>query len=250
MIKRAQVTIFIILAIIIVAGIVFFFFGDKFNFTQPLSENPQAFMEKCIKDSVAISEETLLKSNGFLKVENNFVLYNQEKIPYMCTTSEFYSPCVPQEPAFLSSIQTIMGNKVARDAEDCFAELITDLKSRGYVVQRDSKSVSLEIRQGEIFVSTDKPIFLKKDETQTEIAPLEISYPSALFDLIKIEQTIVNYESTLCEFDLLNWQRYENQIQITRTRTSDQTKIYTLKDRNSEKQIKFAIKTCVMPAGI
>jgi len=248
--KRAQVTLFIILAIVIVASLLFFFFSDKFNSDSINTNNPQSFFDKCIKDSIRESENTLLNSNGFTKVEDNFILYNKEKIPYLCTTSEFYTSCTPQEPAFLSSIQTIMENKVSRDTENCLVSFTKDMESKGYQLTKEKSNVTLTIRKGEISVEMGKPIFLKKDETSTEIPPIKVYYSSSLFDLVKTAQTIVNYESSLCEFDLLNWQKYENQIQIARFRTSDQTKIYTLTDRNSEKQIKFAIKTCVMPAGI
>ena len=39
-------------------------------------------------------------------------------------------------------------------------------------------------------------------------------------------------------------------ISIETHRTSDQTKIYLLKERRTEHELKFAVKTCVLPAGI
>ncbi len=228
----------------------FFFFGDKIKFTPSASKNPQAFMDQCIKNSIKESETLILQSNGFTKIEDNFILYNKEKVPYLCTTAEFYTSCTPQEPAFLNSIQTLMENKVSRDAENCFIQLTDDLESSGYSVTREKSGTSIAIRKGEIFASTNNSIVLRKDEISTEIAPMQVSYSSGLFDLIKTAQTIVNYESSLCEFDLINWQRFENPVKITRFRTSDQTKIYTLTDRISDKQIKFAVRTCIMPAGI
>jgi hypothetical protein len=248
--NRGQVTLFIILAFIIVAGIAYFFFGDKINFTPFKSEDPQQFIEKCMIDSISVAESTLLKSNGFLKIDDNFIIYNQEKIPYLCTTSEYYTPCMPQEPAIIGATQKLIENKVTRETENCFNQLLEDYQDKGYQVKRPNSTLVVEILSGKIEATINSPLYIKKDEQVMEIKQIKASYPSTLFDLLKLEQAIVNYESSLCEFDLLNWQKYENQIFITRFRASDQTKIYTLKDRYSDKQIKFAIRTCVMPAGI
>lgn len=39
-------------------------------------------------------------------------------------------------------------------------------------------------------------------------------------------------------------------IKIDRFVTGDQTKIYTITDKLTNKKFSFAIKTCVLPAGI
>jgi len=68
--------------------------------------------------------------------------------------------------------------------------------------------------------------------------------------MLKLEQTIVNYETTECDFDKMGWMNEDNTLLISKFSTSDQTEIYSIKDRLTDREIKFAIKTCVLPAGI
>ena len=68
--------------------------------------------------------------------------------------------------------------------------------------------------------------------------------------MIKLVQTIVNSETSTCDFDKEAWMRKDNSIVIYRTSLSDQTEVYTLRERLTEREIKFAIKTCVLPAAL
>lgn len=250
--KRGQVTIFIIVAILVVAVIVFsFLYSDKLGFTNSPAQNPESYIRNCIMDSIKQSEDLLLKSNGYPQItSDNYILYNKEKIPYLCTVSEFYSSCIPQEPAFFNYIKKLMENKVAMDAENCLRGTKKDLESRGFDVREDPGQINLTIEKDLIIAKLSKSIYASRDEDSVEISDVEVSYGTNFYDIIKLEQTIINYESTLCEFNAMNWMKYDSSIIISTTRTSDQTKVYTLKDRLTPKQIKFAIKTCTLPAGI
>jgi hypothetical protein len=250
--KNAQVTIFIIVAIIIVAVIIFaFFYSDNIGFSSSPAQNPEAYLKNCISNSIKQSEEIILKTNGYPQLNSdNYMLYSKEKIPYLCTVSEFYSPCIPQEPAFFNYIRKLMENKIAMDTEACLTALKKDLDRKGFNVKEDPGQVNLAIEKDFIFVKLSKKIYASRAEDSLAIAGVEVSYGTNLYDLIKLEQTIVNYESTLCEFNAMNWMRFDPSIIIDMTRTSDSTKVYTLQDRLTDRKIKFAIKTCVLPAGI
>ena len=250
--KSAQVTIFIILGILIVAGIILYFvLSGNFSVTSGPSENPKAYMQKCVTDSVIASQDAILQANGFpARNLTNYILYNKEKIPYLCSVSMFYIACVPQEPALLNKIQTTMEDKVAIDTESCWQSLKQDYSRKGYSAEENDSGINLSIERGFVQVSLNKVLYLTKDQDSIQLKDLVFQQPSPMFGLIDLEQTIVNYESTYCGFDALKWMQSENTILISTTRTSDQTKVYTIKDRETQKQIKFAIKTCVLPAGI
>lgn len=250
--KKAQVTLFIILAIFIVAVIVLIaYFSGNLKFLDSGFDSPEDFLQDCISNSIIEAEKIVLESNGYPEKDfNNTILYNSEKIPYLCSVSEFYSPCVPQEPAFLNKIRNIIQNKVARDTEECYSALDSEWGRKGYIVTKNASKTTVSINKDYIKVVVDKTIFLTKDEDSTKIQNPEVRHPSALYDLIKMAQTIVNYESTICEFNYLNWMKYDHKIFINRFTASDQTKIYTLRDSITNQQIKFATKSCALPAGI
>ncbi len=250
--KKGQVTIFIIIALLIVAIIlILLYYTGKISFTNSPAQNPEAYLKNCMLTSVKESETILLESNGYPQLNSdNYILYNKERIPYLCTVSEFYTPCIPQEPAFFSYISNLMENKVVRDTDACLKTLVGDLEAKGYTVQVDPGNTSLKIQKEFIRVDFGKRIYATRTEDSKQISNVEVVYGTKFYDIIKLEQTIVNYESTICEFNKMNWMRYNNEIMIFTTRTSDQTKIYTLRDRLTDREIKFAIKTCVLPAGI
>ncbi len=250
--KKAQVTIFIIVAIILVALITLaFFYSDNIGFSSSPAQNPEAYLKNCISNSIKQSEAMILKSNGYPQLNSdNYILYDKEKIPYLCTVSEFYSPCIPQEPAFFNYIRKLMENKVTIDTENCLASLKKDFESKDFDFKQDPGKVNLVIQRDAILVYLTKNIYASKKENSLTISHVEVLYNTNLYDMIKLEQTIVNYESTLCEFNAMNWMRFDSSIIISATRTSDSTKVYTLQDRLTDRKIKFAIKTCVLPAGI
>ncbi|MEI7718385.1 MAG: hypothetical protein WCI72_00840 [archaeon] len=250
--KRGQVTIFIIIAILIVAIILsIVYFGGWFKFSQSSTANPKQYIENCMRNSVMESESILLKENTYPNFNSsNYVLFEREKVPYLCIASEFYKACIPQDPAFFMRIKQIMENKVTRDTKICLTQVYKDLEDENYQVTHKPGEVSVDIVQGSINIKLNETMYISKDNNAYTISGFEYSYGTKFYDMIKLVQTIVNYESTLCEFNKLNWMKSYNDIIISTTRTSDQTKIYTLKDRMTDREIKFAIKTCVLPAGI
>jgi hypothetical protein len=248
--KRAQVTVFIILAMVIVGVMVLFFLWDgSFDFSR--IDSPEEYLEDCVSSSIDGMEISLLESNGYPEKDfQNYVLYNGESVPYLCVSSEFYTGCMPQEPMFAERLRKIIENKVARDFENCFNDVKQKWEKQGYDVSASNSVVEVSFNDDYIITNIDKNIVATKDGSSVRLENLAFNYPTSFFKLIKLVQTIVNYESTACEFNEINWMRYSPGIMITRFRTSDQTKIYSLKDRVDSKEIKFAIKTCVLPAGM
>lgn len=250
--KKGQTTIFIIIGLLVAVTIVLvFFLSNRFNFSPSPTDNPENAIRTCIIRSIQDAEERVLATNGYPQEDfPNYVLYKKERIPYLCTVSEFYLPCIPQEPAFFSYVQGLMEEKINKDTEKCLNDLKKDLEKKGYSVEQSLGSINLSIRKEYIQVHLDKKIFITKKEESKEISNLRVFYGTNFYDLLRLVQTIVNYESTLCEFNKMNWMRYDNSIAIFTDRTSDQTKVYTLREKLHDREIKFAIKTCILPAGI
>lgn len=250
--KRAQVTLYILIAIVLVSAIVgIALFKDKiFSTINPIND-PKNYLSSCVLDSIKNSEKSIFSSNGFQeKGFTNFVLYRQEKVPYLCISSEFYKSCTPQEPMFLEKQRRIIENKAAVDLKSCMKALKSDLNKKGYFVKETSTKVLVSLIKDNIIASVETDLAATKDGVSMMFNELETVYSSKLFNVLKLEQTIVNYESTLCEFSIMNWMSNDPEILIKRDSLSDQTKIYTLQERVSENKIKFAIKTCTLPAGL
>jgi hypothetical protein len=250
--RRGQVTIFIVLGLIIVASILFvFFYSGKIVFTTSPADNPDAYLKKCIGDSIKESEDSILSSNGFTSKDTHAsVLYKSEQIPYLCMSYEYYSSCMPQEPMFIEKQRVLMENKVAIYLENCLTELKKDFEKDGYDVDENRSSVKMSFVEDSIIAYINMDFTAIRDESVIKLSDMEIIHPSKLFNILKLTQTIVNYESTLCEFGVMSWMSNDPEILIKRDSLSDQTRVYTLTERISQKEIKFAIRTCVLPAGL
>jgi hypothetical protein len=248
--KSAQVTIFIILAILIVSVIIVFFVYPVF-FPADSTKNPEQYLKDCAKNSLEISEKNLFDSNILIKGNfSDYMLYQSRKVPYICSTSEFYIPCIPQQPGLLSEVSQTIDNKLSRDLNVCFESLSDSFEKQGYYLKNKSFSVTSVLVSGKIKVNIDSNLILERGKETATVGKTYLEYNSPLFDLIKLMQIITNYESVACEFNDLNWMRFDSSIIISRFRASDQTKVYTISDRNTNKQLNFAIKTCVLPAGL
>jgi hypothetical protein len=249
--RKGQVTIFIIIGVLIfVAILLVFYFTGSISFTKSNIQNPEAYLESCMINSAKEAENLIFNSNGYPQLESNYILYNTEKVPYLCISSEFYNPCIPQEPAFFSYINKIIENKVARDTQICVDNLVSELENKGYEVQINSENTTVEIRKDFVNVQLGKTVYFSNGEDSRQIQNLQFSYGTKLYDMIKLVQTIVNSETSTCDFDKEAWMRMDNSIIIFKDSTSDQTEVYTLKERLTEREIKFAIKTCVLPAAL
>lgn len=250
--KKAQVTLFILLSVVIVVVVIaLFLFRGNFSIINNPIDNPDFYLRSCVEDSIKLSEDNILNSNGFsTKDTYNYVLYKSEKIPYLCTSYEYYSACMPQEPMFAEKQRVLMENKAAVDFSNCISTLKKDLESDGYTINKDTSSVTIVFMKDTINANVKINFIATKEESSIKLQDIEITYPSKLFNILELAQTIVNYESTLCEFSLMNWMATNSEILIKRDITSDQTKVYTLQERIGLKELNFAIRTCVMPAGL
>ena len=89
--KRGQITIFIIVAVIIIALAVLLFLlvpqiRVNFGFTV---DDPSEFIQNCMEDKIKGSIETLSLQGGSIEPENYF-LYEGNKIEYLCYTNTYY----------------------------------------------------------------------------------------------------------------------------------------------------------------
>lgn len=248
--KKGQVTLFVILGIILVGAIsaFFFFYKPDINLFRSSTSDPASFLTSCIEDSIKLSEKEFFDSDTMTL--NTTLLYNHNRqiMPFLCYSSEFYQPCIPQNPLFIESIRRNMENKASRELSRCILTLKEDFEKRGYNFQYSSFNLELIFNEHDISYDFDTEISISKGEEVVLISNRDGLYYSVLPKLVRTAQTIVNYETTFCEFNPMTWQAFNRDVAIQRFRAGDQTKVYFLKSGDHE--IKFAIRTCVMPAGI
>lgn len=250
--KKAQATLFILLAIVIVSVIILLFLlNNNFSIISNPIDNPDSYLRGCIEDSIKLTEENIFNSNAFSSKDTySSILYKSENIPYLCISYEYYSSCMPQEPMLSEKQRILMENKAAIDLNNCVTTLKKELESKGYNINKENPSITIAFSENIIKASAKINLIATKEDSSVELKDIEIDYPSKLFNVLKLAQTIVNYESTLCEFSVMNWMATNPEILIKKDVLSDQTKVYTLQERLSLRELNFAVRTCVLPAGL
>ena len=253
--KKSQITLFVIIAILIVAGLILIYvFVIKPAIERQYVQDPKTFIEECAEISLTDSETRLLNTNLYPNLTTNYILYSGEKsgeeVPYLCSVSTFYTPCINQEPMLLEKMRRYIESDVNSTVENCFKKVDSDYKKRGFEVKAGNMSVRVEINKDIISANIARQMTITKGDSKQSFESFGSRIKSPMYDLIRTAMQVVNYESTLCEFNSVRWMLEYPEISIKKFSASDQTKVYTLIDKDSEKEIKFAVKTCVMPAGI
>ena len=249
--KRSQVTIFVIIALIIVViiALLFVLIRKPAAIISPTAD-PQAYMADCVEDSLAKSETAILDNNFYPNMTDNFILYYGKKVPYLCITSQFYLPCVNQEPMMIKAVKDQISVQAKKDADRCFADMIASFRKNGYSVAEENMNMSIGLDSNSVYSDITKKITVTKDEETRNFEKFSASIISPIYRLAETARNIVNYESALCEFNEMKWMMNYPDILIRRFSTSDQTKVYTLTDKASGKSVNFAVKTCALPAGV
>ncbi len=257
--KSAQLTIFVIIGIVLVAAIGLTFFlmnkssggGEAGEIALGSTDNPEAYISNCLQNALTASEKELIESNLFPNMTSNYIIYYGEKVKYLCKTSQFYMPCVNQEPMLIETLRDKIKAEVEKDAKKCFATLTADLKKKNEVSESGSAEIKISFAGNDIVADFSKTLIVKTGEAESrKYDKFSDRISSPLYKLVNNARQIVNFESTLCEFDAMSWMNTYKDIGIKKFVASEGSKIYTITDKPTEKEIKFAVKTCVMPAGI
>ena len=251
--KKGQIAIFVIISLVIVVSIALVFTLLKLGVGKAgIREDPQAYIRICAKEAIVEIEEQIFATNGYPNTNNtNSMIYKGEKVPYLCKVSEFYTPCTPQEPLFVGKLGKNIKEYLDPRVQNCFQEIIKEFEREGYDVSLNGTGkVEVIFESNAIVVSTNKKITVIKGDESRSYDNFRTEVNSPLYNLVDTAEKIVNFESTLCEFNHLNWMLNYPDIKIEKFSASDQTKVYTIIDRESEKNLDIAIKTCILPAGI
>ena len=246
--KKAQVAIFVIVAIAIVAlivlGVIFYprlsgvFYGEL---------NPSSYLRDCIEPEVKIGKELLSKQGGYQDPEG-FAFYGGEKIKYLCYTDDYYETCVVQQPMIKNHFELELNGMIKNRAGECTRNLINEYEKRGYDVSSAEIDSSVVIIPGKINVIVESPMSVTKDTTQT-FKRFNIEIESEMYDLLFTAGSIIDYESSLGDSASELYLQYYPDLKIEKTKLSDGTKIYKLSNVVTEESFVFASRSLAWPAG-
>ncbi len=247
--RRGQVTIFIIIALIIVVAIalIFVIFRKPAISVSP-SENPESYIEKCTKEAAEEAIDILSGQGGDISPEGS-VMYNGKKITYLCYNANFYLPCINQRPMLIEHIENEITDYIKPKVQECFSGLRSELEKKGYQVKLGSMNLTTKLQAKKVTITIDRKTEMTKNEETKKFDRFTAQASSPIYDLGKIAMEISNQEAHYCNFDILGFMIIYPEYNAEKFRTGNSDTIYTLKEIASGKEFKFAVRSCAMPAG-
>lgn len=245
--RSGQVTIFVILALIVVGVVIAIFAFPSANvFSSEV--NPSSYLRTCIEPEIEIIKDTLSVQGGYT-TPSNYAMYQDLKLQYLCYTSDYYVPCMVQQPLLLKHVQTEMEKHIEPRAKQCFEDLKDQYESRGFEVTSGATDIQVGIVPGSINVEFIAPMTLRKEDTQT-FDKFSVGITSEWYTLINVAISIIQYESTFGDSETNLYISYYPGLMVEKTRRDDGSTIYQLSDVTTEDKFAFATRSLVWPQGL
>lgn len=256
--KRGQITLWVIIAVVMVATIILFFMLGR----EPESGGPivdssfdvESYLDVCTKNYVEEAVDIMLPQGGFINPGNS-VFFNNTNIEYICKNIGNYEPCIQQHPMLMNEMKEEIRNYVLPQVNNCLGDMKREFERRGNVVSM-SGPTTLEVDFGpdRIFLTVGKRITIEKEGEVRTFDELEIEIESPVHNLADVAMEIARQEAGLseetgCYFEFVGYSILHPRYKISKYVMSDPTKIYTIRDTKSEKEMNIAIRSCAIPPG-
>lgn len=245
--KKAQVTIFFIVAIVIVAAVALFFLFrlEKSPFTPSAVEtNPQAFMSNCIEEEMRTNINLVLSQGGFIE-PLKYHLFDNNKVTYLCYNPGSYAPCTNQHPMFIQEISKELNAEITPVIEQCFNEFETALTKQGYEISiGEYLDTSISLTLNKVFVDITKDLEITKNQETSTLNDMRLTYLSSLYNLASIANEIANGESEYCHFEARGFNILNPEYSVLVKKMSDSTKIYSIEDEKTKEKMYVATRGC------
>ena len=249
--KRGQVTLFIIIAILVIGMVALIYFlipkAETSSVFNP--ENPNSFIQNCLEDEVDSVVSTLSSQGGSLEPDFYFT-YNNINIEYLCYTNEpVPALCVVQQPLLKQHIESEIENAISDEVETCFTNLQENYRINGYDVQLTSGVIKAELLPKRIVVSLSDYILTETKGETVRYDAFNVILNNNLYELISIVKSIIEWEATVGGADVENYKRLYSDLDVSKNNRDDGTRIYVLTDLNTEDKFQFASRSFVFRPG-
>ncbi len=247
--KRGQVTLFIIIAVIIVAlaALVYLFFPSIQSIFGLTTDNPQIFLQNCLEDDM-FNTVSAISLQGGTMTPSNYYTYGGSDIEYLCYTNENYSPCVMQQPLLQPSIENEIKNELQDNVRNCFDLMKESFESRGYTFELSSGQIYAELLPKRVVLNADYKLRLSKEDSQVYDS-FRVVVNNNLYELVGIANSILNWETNFGDAETTTYMDYYPNIKVEKKKQEDGSKVYILTERDGSGIFQFATRSYVWPPG-
>jgi hypothetical protein len=250
--QKGQISAFVIVGLLIVIGILILFFLRKPPKIELADENkPQAYVESCVRDAT-IEAINLTSFHGGDINPKGGLIYNGRELVYLCSSSEYYKLCINQRPLLIEHIENEITNYITPKIEKCFTSLNTNLEGRYQIDTDNNLKVETKLRKKQVSITVYKKFTMTREDKALDFNNFRVDIVHPIYDLAKIANEIANQESQYCNFDTLGYMIIYPEYNLDRipNPTGEPDVIYNIKDRKTNQEFTFAIRSCAKPAGL
>lgn len=208
--KKGQLTAFIILGIVVLAGIILvfylrgqFFFGpvtptNLANRIVPIKEH----ITTCIQEVAPEPIERIGLQGGHLKTgEDTYRKRDGIPISYLCYNIEGQPQCY-NRMLLISEMEGEIGDAIRKGLATCID--INQYK-KGFEIQTGTMDVDTEIGDDNVVVTVKYPITLIKDGTKVTEDTFSVNFNYPLGRLYDVSQDIIDVHTEFGQFDQLRY---------------------------------------------
>jgi len=240
--KKGQVTVFVIVAIVIVSVILVFLLWIQptylFNLGRGLN------FEGCVEDAVEQAIDELGPRAGFINPSFTYA-YNGERFTYLCYTDEYYKMCTVQVP-FLKNVFDEQIELLIRDKVDvCYENSLDDLRSQGYDVVGGNVDYDVLIEPGVVRVEIDAPTSVGSQG----FSRFNVLVNSPTYEMVMIATSVLQFEASLGDSDVDSLMLYYPDYIVSKIKRGDGTTVYVLEHKTLGNKFQFASRSLAWPAG-
>ncbi|MDP2672840.1 MAG: hypothetical protein Q8O84_03445 [Nanoarchaeota archaeon] len=249
--KKGQLTIFIIVAILVVAIVALLFAIPKLRtavgFEKP--QSPENFIQTCLEDTIKENVELISSQGGSLEPEPS-ILYQDNKLQYLCYSNEYYKPCIVQIPFLRNHIEDEIKKSIEEDVKFCFNSLKENYEKANYQTSLKTGETIVELLPNKILTTINNEFtFSKADETQRR-ETFRVILNNNLYELTAIAQNIIEWETIYGGADPDSYMDVYSNLKVEKYPQTDDTTIYILTDKNTDDKFQFASRSLAFaPAG-
>lgn len=248
--RKAQVTIFVIIAIIIIAFLGFFFIKPLRELIVPPTLGdmmPRACIEEAVKEPLNFT----MLHGGKIKPEL-YLMYNNYTLNYLCYTNTWYKTCEMQIPFLKNEIESEISANASKDIQACMTQFEERLRSRGYNVKvSGSRNPIISIAPDRVIVEFNMTINLERNGEMQDVNPvmLQTELESNAYELIMVASSIQNYEARFGDSIPETYMSFYPNLVVEKKKQDDGSKAYIISDINTGERLQFATRSLSWPIG-
>ena len=247
--KKGQVTIFIIIAVMVVVfGVLIYMFYPQLQITLGVgAKSPTEFIQLCLEDEIVENLEEISIHGGSLNPEHYF-LYKGEKIEYLCYTEKDFLPCIMQQPFLQRHIEEELKTSIKSESRQCFEKLRESYDRQGYETKLNFGEMEVKLFPDRVVTKFSHTLTLTKEDSE-RYTDFSIVVNNKIFDLVSVAVNILNFEATYGDSETTLYMDLYHDLKVEKKKQSEGTTIYILTNRDTEDEFQFASRSVAWPSG-